>query len=29
VATLLRGEIVMRDGELIGAAAGQPVRFAI
>ncbi|MEO0036439.1 MAG: hypothetical protein RLZZ501_2462 [Pseudomonadota bacterium] len=28
VATLLRGRVVMRDGELIGAPEGQPLRFA-
>jgi dihydroorotase len=27
VATILRGEVVARDGELIGAPPGQPVRF--
>jgi dihydroorotase len=26
-ATVIRGRIVMRDDELIGAAAGKPVRF--
>jgi dihydroorotase len=29
VATLLRGDFVMRDGELLGAAGGQPVHFAV
>ncbi len=27
MATIVRGRVVMRDGELIGAAHGQPVRF--
>ncbi len=27
VATILRGQIVMRDGEIVGRAAGRPVRF--
>lgn len=27
VATVLRGQLVMRDGELIGEPAGQPLRF--
>jgi dihydroorotase len=27
VATIVRGRVVMKDGELIGAAHGQPVRF--
>ncbi|MDA8232151.1 MAG: dihydroorotase [Magnetospirillum sp.] len=27
VATLVRGRTVMRDGQLLGAAAGKPVRF--
>ncbi len=27
VATILRGRLVMREGELIGKASGQPVRF--
>jgi dihydroorotase len=28
VATVLRGQVVMRDGELLGDPAGRPVRFA-
>ena len=28
MATIVRGRIVMRDGEVIAAATGQPVRFA-
>ncbi|MCB9762163.1 MAG: dihydroorotase [Alphaproteobacteria bacterium] len=27
VATIIRGRVVMRDGELLGAPGGQPVRF--
>ena len=27
VATVVRGRVVMRDGELLGAPAGRPVRF--
>ncbi len=27
VATILRGAVAMREGELVGAAAGRPVRF--
>ena len=27
VATIVRGQIVMRDGELLGAPIGRPVRF--
>ncbi len=27
VATVLRGQVVMRDGEVLGAPTGQPVRF--
>jgi dihydroorotase len=27
VATIVRGRVVMKDGELIGSAQGQPVRF--
>ncbi|HAF79387.1 MAG TPA: dihydroorotase, partial [Brevundimonas sp.] len=27
MATILRGRVVMQDGELIGAARGRPVRF--
>lgn len=27
VATIVRGRVVMKDGELIGQAHGQPVRF--
>jgi dihydroorotase len=27
VATLLRGRLVMRDGELLGPPAGRPLRF--
>jgi hypothetical protein len=27
VATIIRGDIVMREGELVGKAAGEPVRF--
>jgi len=27
VATIIRGRVVMKDGELIGEAHGQPVRF--
>ena len=27
VATILRGNVAMREGELIGTPAGQPVRF--
>ena len=27
VATIIRGEIVMREGELCGAARGRPVKF--
>lgn len=28
VATVLRGQIVMRDGEILGPARGEPLRFA-
>ncbi len=28
VATVVRGRVVMRDGELLGEPAGAPVRFA-
>ena len=28
VATILRGRVVMRDGELVGPASGRPIRFA-
>ena len=27
VATLVRGRMAMRDGEILGPAAGEPVRF--
>jgi hypothetical protein len=27
MATIIRGETVMRDDELVKAASGQPVRF--
>ncbi len=27
VATIIRGRVVMRDGQLIGSAAGEPIRF--
>jgi dihydroorotase len=27
VATILRGQVVMRDGELLGTPQGRPVRF--
>ena len=27
VATIVRGRVVMRDGEVQGAATGEPVRF--
>jgi dihydroorotase len=26
-ATIIRGNVVMRDGQLIGTAAGTPMRF--
>lgn len=29
MATVVRGRVVMRDGELIGAPGGQPVRFRV
>ncbi len=27
VATIIRGRVVMRDGQLLGPAAGEPIRF--
>ena len=27
VATIVRGNVVMRDGNLVGDASGEPVRF--
>jgi dihydroorotase len=27
MATIVRGQVVMRDGEICGATAGQPVTF--
>jgi dihydroorotase len=27
VATIVRGRMVMRDGQLLGSPAGEPVRF--
>jgi dihydroorotase len=28
VATILRGQVVMREGEIVGRAIGEPLRFA-